>query len=70
MLGLTFFSTLPTIEKDRKNIRASRRCVRPFLSKLMFLNVLWKEGEPMTDFLVRCFVKEYENTDNADVRTR
>ena len=23
----------------------------------------------MTDFLVRCFVKEYENTDNADVRT-
>ena len=24
----------------------------------------------MTDFLVRCFVKEYENTDNADVRTR
>lgn len=36
----------------------------------MFLNVLWKEGEPMTDFLVRCFVKEYENTDNADVRTR
>ena len=23
----------------------------------------------MTDFLVRCFVKEHENTDNADVRT-
>lgn len=28
-----------------------------------------KEGGTMTDFLVRRFVKDYEKTDNADVRT-
>ena len=64
MLGLTFFPPLPTIEKDRENERAPLRC-RPFLSNVVF----WKEGGTMTDFLVKHFVKDYEKTDNADVRT-